>query len=118
MPIIRVTKQVEFSAAHSVLDEPLHGHNYKLSVTVQGPLNEGGILIDFRELKEILREVLKDLDHRNLNDILPNPTAERVALFLWKRLAEILREKREDLRIVSLKLWENDTSWVELVEPF
>ena len=87
---VRVT--ADFAAAHFLKDyngkcENLHGHNYKVYAHVRGPkLNEGGMLLDFSKLKYALREVCKQLDHTNLND-LPvfeqNPSAERIAMYIY-----------------------------------
>ncbi len=64
-----------FAAAHYIKNyhgkcENLHGHNYKVRVYVKGnELDKGGMLLDFSILKRALKEVFKDLDHKNLNDI-------------------------------------------------
>ncbi len=61
---------IDFAAAHFVSEgeqcERLHGHNYHVSVTVQGTLNTQGMLIDFRELKQRVRQLCKQWDHRIL----------------------------------------------------
>ena len=88
------TARVEewFAAAHFLKNfhgkcENLHGHNYKVRVTVKGSqLDAGGMLCDFGIMKSVLKEVFKDLDHHNLND-LPffsdgNPSAERIAEYI------------------------------------
>jgi 6-pyruvoyltetrahydropterin/6-carboxytetrahydropterin synthase len=61
-------------------------------VTVQGPIDPAsGLAIDFGELKVIVqREVIDRLDHKNLNDIIENPTAERISVWIWERLSSAL----------------------------
>jgi len=97
-----VRVEADFAAAHFLKDyhgkcENLHGHNYKVYAHVSGnKLNEGGMLLDFTFLKEALREVCKELDHTNLNDnpiFDQNPSAERIAEYIYNRILAKLREK-------------------------
>ena len=101
---VRVT--ADFAAAHFLRDyngkcENLHGHNYKVYAHVKGPeLNEGGMLLDFTKLKSALREVCKQLDHTNLNDLTvfdQNPSAERIAMYIYNGIIEILKKEGLDL---------------------
>ena len=101
---VRVT--ADFAAAHFLRDyngkcENLHGHNYKVYAHVKGPeLNEGGMLLDFTKLKFALREVCKQLDHTNLNDLVvfdQNPSAERIAMYIYNGIIEILKKEGLDL---------------------
>jgi len=89
-----------FSSAHYLrnyegLCEKLHGHNWKVELVVEGSrLNNSDILIDFKILKNYLKEVLSELDHRLLNE-LPyfkdvNPSSERLAEYIFKRIKEKL----------------------------
>ncbi len=105
----------DFDAAHSLPGYQgkcanLHGHTYKVEVVVEGSKGENGFVMDFFQLKKILNSVLEDLDHTNLNGLLPNPTAENIAELLGLRL----RHKLEGLHVslVSLKLWEGKNKWV------
>jgi queuosine biosynthesis protein QueD len=67
----------DFSSAHQLRGykgkcENLHGHNYKLEIYAKGEeLNNIGLLIDFVELKKAADEIVKYLDHRNLNELPP-----------------------------------------------
>lgn len=101
---VRVT--ADFAAAHFLRDyngkcENLHGHNYKVYAHVRGEkLNEGGMLMDFSALKKALREVCKKLDHTNLNDMLvfeQNPSAERIAAYIFTRIIELVKNEGVDL---------------------
>jgi 6-pyruvoyltetrahydropterin/6-carboxytetrahydropterin synthase len=87
----------------------MHGHSYHLEVAVRGPLQaEGparGMIVDFDEIKRIVRQAAIDpLDHRTLNELIENPTAERIVLWIWERLMPILQGLDE------LVLWETSTS--------
>lgn len=94
---MRVRRRFPFEAAHVLPDHPgkcrnLHGHSYVLHVTVDRPVAPGtGMAIDFGDLKRIVREHVVDvLDHRYVNDVLENPTAERMAVWCWERLHDPL----------------------------
>ena len=75
----------EFSAAHALRGyrgkcENMHGHNWKVEVYVRGEqLDQVGMLVDFKELKEATRRVMKYLDHQNLNEL--KPFDERVKVY-------------------------------------
>lgn len=101
-----VRVEADFSAAHFLRDyngkcENLHGHNYKVFAHVRGKnLNEGGMLMDFSRLKNALRTVCKKLDHTNLNDMEifdQNPSAERIAMFIYDSVIEECKKNGEDL---------------------
>lgn len=106
-----VTKEFTFSAAHALTKyhgacERLHGHNYRLRVTVVGELNEDDLVIDFLELKKIVQaQVIDQLDHTNLNDRFPNPTCELIAQWIYHALRSLIP-------ITEVTLWETDTSLV------
>ncbi len=108
------TARVEewFAAAHFLENfhgkcENLHGHNYKVRVTVEGTsLDKGGMLCDFGILKKGLKEVFKELDHSNLND-LPffsdgNPSAERIAEYIFQALKKLLIISPAELSLVEV----------------
>jgi 6-pyruvoyltetrahydropterin/6-carboxytetrahydropterin synthase len=97
MYLVRV--EADFAAAHFLSHykgkcERLHGHNYKVRVWARGTtLDEGGMLLDFGELKGSLRTVLADLDHHLLNEeprFKDDPSAERIAAYIFERLAAAL----------------------------
>lgn len=118
---VRVT--ADFAAAHFLRDyngkcENLHGHNYKVYAHVRGEkLNEGGMLLDFTYLKGALREVCGQMDHTNLNDMSvfdQNPSAERIAAFIYNEIVRLVREKGVDLTY-SL---EKKEAWLWAVDVF
>lgn len=92
-----VRRRFEFEAAHRLPNHPgkcreLHGHSYGLFVRVERPVDEtSGMAIDFSDLKTIVRDrVLSRLDHVYLNDLIKNPTAERMAVWIWAELKTAL----------------------------
>src|SRR3954463_14834136 len=81
----------------------LHGHSYRLEVSVEGPLNEHGIVMDFADVKAVVgREIIDRYDHTYLNDLMDNPTAEVIAQAVWKSL------EAAGLPIVAVRLWETE----------
>ena len=111
----RVTRSVSFEAAHQLpwhqgKCQRLHGHHYVLEVTVEGPLDTNGVVLDFDELAETLeREVVARYDHRYLNELLENPTAELIAQDAWKHV------EATGLTVARVVLRETPDSWVELL---
>lgn len=107
--------EADFAAAHFLADfhgkcERLHGHNYRVLAHARGDtLDAGGMLIDFGILKGALREVCAELDHRNLNDFpafAGNPSAERIAEYIFARL----RERIPDAPLWAVDVYETPTS--------
>ena len=92
MGLFRIEKKLEISAAHSLKlpysskCENLHGHNWQIRIVCQSKkLNDEGMVIDFTHIKEAVMA----LDHSNLNDTIPQPTAERIAEFICDALGPI-----------------------------
>ena len=134
MPLVKVTTELEFSAAHRLFNPDWteernqevfggcanpnwHGHNYELQVTVEGPVEqETGFVIDFRDLKSLVdSRVIQDLDHKNLDLDVPWMTglissAENLVVAIWSRLADGLPE---GVKLTKLTLWETPRSYVE-----
>ncbi len=112
--ITRVSRAFSFEAAHQLewhsgACKNLHGHSYRLEVTVAGSLDANGIVIDFSDLSAIVNSSVIDVyDHTYLNDFLPNPTAELIAADIWTRLS------RAGLSVDRVVLWETENSKVEL----
>lgn len=108
----------DFAAAHQLRNfrgncEKLHGHNWKVEVILSGDkLNEAGLLIDFREVKEATDRILKEFDHSFLND-LPhfkneNPSSENIAAYLFEKLSSELNDNY--LRVTKVTAWESDSA--------
>jgi len=117
--MFEVTVKKTFSAAHSLKEvggkcETLHGHNFTVEVSVTSiHLNDQGVVIDFRELKSSLGEILEMLDHTFLNETVPfkecNPSSEHIARFIHKEMREKLGRRGIDVPI-RVNVWESDTS--------
>jgi 6-pyruvoyltetrahydropterin/6-carboxytetrahydropterin synthase len=107
---VSVTKAFSFDAAHQLLWHTgkcrrLHGHTYRLEVTVTGPIDENGVVIDFDDLSAAVKgAIIERFDHQFLNDYFPNPTAELLAVEFSKLL------EAEGLDVTRLRLWETSTS--------
>jgi len=89
----RLDVEFYFAAAHRLprYEGPcfrMHGHNYKFFVALEGDVDPGsGMIADFGVVKQTVQEqVLSRVDHRNLNDVLDNPTAENIARWIWEAL--------------------------------
>ena len=118
--MFEISIQASFSAAHRLRHyqgdcEALHGHNWKVEVTVESSgLNAIGLGIDFRELKQKTGTVLSRLDHTCLNDLAYfadiNPSSEHIAQFLFNELKKELNSPPGCLKKVSV--WESENSWV------
>jgi 6-pyruvoyltetrahydropterin/6-carboxytetrahydropterin synthase len=111
---MQIRKHFRFEAAHTLPFHPgkcarMHGHSYSLEVGVRGPLRtEGpacGMIEDFDEIRRVVREaVIEPLDHQTLNELIENPTAERIVLWIWRRLEPLVAGLDE------LVLWETPNS--------
>lgn len=116
----RLIKEFTFDAAHNLIDykgkcEHLHGHTYRLQITVEGEKNEtSGMVCDFGDLKTLVQTyVIEKLDHTYLNDTISLSTAENLAEWIAQRLFLPLEERK--LRLVRVVLWETPGSAVELL---
>jgi len=108
----------DFAAAHQLKMvakkcENLHGHNWKIETCVAGErLNEGGVLMDFGELKAHLSDIMAALDHKFLNELEyfkdSSPSSENVA----KYIAESLQKKFDGsaVKVVRVTAWESDSA--------
>lgn len=134
--MVSVTRRETFSASHRLYNPAFtdaqneavfdkcsnpngHGHNYELEVTVEGPVQpETGYVVDLKLLKEVIRrEVIAKVDHKHLNhdvEFLRGviPTAENIALAIWK----VLAPKVPSGRLVRLRLRETENNVVEIRE--
>lgn len=113
---MKVCREFYFDASHYLPGyegkcEQFHGHTYRLEVTVEGRMKKDGMVMDFNRLKEIVSaEVIETLDHRNLNDIFKNPTAENISTWIFATL------KKKIPSLYSIKLWEGCGKWVEITK--
>ncbi len=111
-----ISRDFKFDAAHKLEKyhgkcEALHGHTYKLRVTLCGYPNEEGMVIDFVELKNIVREeIINQLDHSYLNEIITQPTAENITKWVWDRLKIKLTSNR--YKLYEIAIWESEDTFV------
>jgi 6-pyruvoyltetrahydropterin/6-carboxytetrahydropterin synthase len=118
-----VTIIKSFSAAHLLAEiggkcEELHGHNFKVAVTVAaGELNSNGLLIDFRFLKKRLGEILEDIDHKYLNTLTSfngmNPSAENIAKYICEEMEQ--KVKTSGVHVARVKIWESENAAVTYI---
>jgi 6-pyruvoyltetrahydropterin/6-carboxytetrahydropterin synthase len=118
-----VTIIKSFSAAHVLENiggkcEELHGHNFKVEVTVAAPkLNPAGLLIDFRVLKKWLAEILENIDHKYLNDHPSfagiNPSAENIAKYISEKMES--EAKKASVKVSKVKVWESENASVTYI---
>jgi 6-pyruvoyltetrahydropterin/6-carboxytetrahydropterin synthase len=130
---VAVGRRESFNAAHQLWDPGLtdeenrrlfgkcanlHGHNYAVEVAVVGEIDEAsGYVLDLKLLSDVIgRQIIQDVDHRNLNTDVPwlkgrVPTAENLALAFWERLQPELPEGL----LRSVRVWETDKNWAEVI---
>ena len=130
---VAVSRKEHFNAAHRLFNKEwsdeknqsvfgkcsnpnFHGHNYEMIVTLVGePDPETGYVFDMKRLSDLIKEnVLTQFDHKNLNldcnyfkDL--NPTAENIAIVIWR----ILRQKIDSKFELKIKLFETERNIVE-----
>ena len=133
MPIVTITRRLQFNAAHRVHNPALsdaenkalfgkcnnpnwHGHNYTLDVSVTGPVDEKtGYVVDLSHIKRVVeREVIDKVDHRNFNlevDFMQGiiPTTENIVVAMWRVIEPAMRPAK----LTKLVLWETLNNYVE-----
>ena len=123
---VAVTKEFQFDAAHKLYlyegkCKQLHGHTYRLLITLSGRLDAKGMVIDFSEIKALFQNTVKErLDHQYLNEALPpmNTTVENIIVWIWKELEKEINTSavyiKRKLRIEELTLYETAGSFATL----
>lgn len=116
-----VTVEATFSSGHYLRNyhgrcENPHGHNYRVLVTLAGEeLDQTGLLLDFKELKQLLRPIVEYLDHQMINELEPftslNPSAENLARYFFDRTDEIILQiTKGRVRVLKSTVFETDSS--------
>lgn len=108
-----ITTIRRFSAGHQLrlYDgslEPIHGHNWKVRVTVwANQLDSIGVVMDFHELERLVDAIIAPMHNRHLNELATfeklNPSAENVAMLLGQQL-----HLPANVRLMSVEVWETD----------
>ena len=121
-----LTKIFHFEAAHHLPGHKgkcanLHGHSYRLEVTLRGPIknvpgqSDYGMVMDFGDLSQVVRNsVIEQLDHQDLNAVTAiHTTAENLAHWIWEAL---LNAGLPEQLLYRIRLWETDSSFVEITQ--
>jgi 6-pyruvoyltetrahydropterin/6-carboxytetrahydropterin synthase len=119
--MFEVTVEKTFAAGHYLRNykgkcENPHGHNYKVLVTLQGrELDKAGLLLDFKDLKSVMRDVVSRLDHQMINDVPPftelNPSAENLAKYFYEESNTRLKTLTNGrVSVKAVTMFETDTT--------
>jgi len=119
--MFEVTVERSFAAGHYLRDykgkcENPHGHNYKIRVTLAGDrLDHAGLLLDFKDLKDVMKETIERLDHQMMNDVEPftvlNPSAENIARYFYVETSKkVSAVSNQRVRVKEVTVWETDTT--------
>ena len=111
---MRLIHTFEFSAAHWLPEVPpghkcgrMHGHTYVVRLEYEGDMQEpSGWVVDFAEIKAAWTPLHRQLDHRGLNSILANPTAEQLSVYI----ASVLTEHPTGELLTAVEVWETPHS--------
>ncbi|MGH9520828.1 MAG: 6-pyruvoyl trahydropterin synthase family protein [Terriglobales bacterium] len=104
-----------FNASHSFAEDTgydrlHHGHDYEFMVMIEGERLPGAMLFDARQLKQMVATlVIAPLDHADLNQLLPDPSLEMLAEWIWQRLRSQLPQR---LRL-GVQIWETRSIFAE-----
>lgn len=114
----KLTIRTSFAAAHNLINyqgdcENLHGHNWRVEVTVTATeLDKAGLGIDFKVIKREAGVVIKELDHKYLNDNPAfkgiSPSSEHISRYLYHRLSETLNN--DTIKVDNITVWESDNA--------
>ena len=117
--MFEVSVEQTFAAGHALRNykgkcENVHGHNYRVRITIQGDqLDSTGLLVDFLDVKRLIGGVVDYLDHQFINDLPPfdqlNPSAENIAKYFYDRVNGGLTNE-VPVRVAEVQIWETDTS--------
>jgi 6-pyruvoyltetrahydropterin/6-carboxytetrahydropterin synthase len=118
--MFQVSVEETFSAGHALRNyhgkcENVHGHNYRVRVTLEGPqLDSIGLLCDFTQVKQVMRQIIGGLDHQFMNDLevfrTVNPSAENLAKYFYDEVTRGLKDLPLGARVRDTMVWETDTT--------
>ncbi|MBW8746846.1 MAG: 6-carboxytetrahydropterin synthase QueD [Acidobacteria bacterium] len=125
--MFEITVEATFSSGHYLRNyhgkcENPHGHNYRVLVTLQGKeLDDSGLLLDFKLLKQVMRPVVNYLDHQMINDLKPfdqvNPSAENLARYFYQETSKQMLEMTNGrVSVKDCVMYETDTSMARYFE--
>ena len=112
-----VVKRVSFDAAHFLPNYPgkcanLHGHHWIVEFGVSGDIGEDGMVIDFTELKNFLKAVTDEFDHQLINNVISNPTAENIGIYIRDKFNCWTWSKK--IKLGFIRVWETEDSYAEI----
>lgn len=120
----RLTIKTGFAAAHNLINyqgdcENLHGHNWKVEVTVTAmELDDAGLAIDFKVLKKETNKLLDELDHKYVNQHeffkSISPSSENISRYLYQQLS--IRLNDGNIKVDRIGVWESDNACAEYYE--
>jgi len=118
--MFEVSAEQTFAAGHALRGykgkcENVHGHNYRIRVTIEGEqLNSIGLLVDFVVMKRLMKEIIEYWDHKFINDLPPfdkiNPTAENMAKWFFEQMQKGLENGAAEVpaRVTEVRVWETE----------
>jgi 6-pyruvoyltetrahydropterin/6-carboxytetrahydropterin synthase len=112
---MKVFTEFTFEAAHFLPNVPtshpcrkMHGHHYRVRVEIAGPVGEAsGWVVDYAVVELVCSPEIRQLDHSTLNDVIDNPTCERICEWLWEKWQAVLDPAA---RLSRIAIWETPTS--------
>jgi 6-pyruvoyltetrahydropterin/6-carboxytetrahydropterin synthase len=114
--MFEVTVDDTFAAGHYLRNYKGKCENYKIRVTLAGAeLDKAGLLLDFKDLREVMKHVIERLDHQMINDIDPfttiNPSAENLAKYFYDESNTRLKSVTSGrVRVKNVTVYETDTT--------
>lgn len=124
--MFEITVSGHFDAAHFLRGYQgkcanIHGHRWKIEIALRGSeLNELGIMIDFMEVKKMLKDVTETLDHKLINDVIPfdtiNPSAENMAKYIYTEMTARLQKMPESISVSRVTVWESEGAAATFLE--
>lgn len=117
--IVSVTKEFEFDAGHFIPNHPkrckyVHGHRFKVLVTITGPVNEEGVVVDFQDISSVMNRLVDDYDHGFLNDYYEYPTAENIACHIHDIMNSQIKLFGHNLRCSKVRVYETPKCYAEV----
>ena len=123
--ILKVKVKGKFDAAHMLPDYSgkcvnLHGHTWHYAITISGEVSNNGMVVDFKKVREFVKACIEDIyDHKLINDVIDNPTAELIVLNIVTTIAnqrlvvhsDLIRDDRLFM-LEAVELWETEDNCI------
>jgi 6-pyruvoyltetrahydropterin/6-carboxytetrahydropterin synthase len=125
--MFEVSVEDTFAAGHALRGyrgkcENPHGHNYKVRVTLAGhELDKAGLLLDFKDLRDVMKHVIDRLDHQMINEVAPfteiNPSAENLAKYFYDQTnGRLLQVTNGRVQVKDVTIFETDSTTAKYSE--